>query len=176
MVRGGYGQTQGIVNERLGIVSEGQLARRLLLPFATRGQATLARKEFTLKTYATHYLLAALAASTALAGPASAEIFWSDTYLSVRHLWQDKQPGYAGNVAETAGNIAYANGWTYGSNFASLDLENFGHQDPANSAFGKGKSDSFEFYGVFRTVLSGNKISGTKNFAFGPFSDVGLEF
>jgi hypothetical protein len=121
-------------------------------------------------------LVAACAVSVAFAAPASAEIFFQDTYVSIRNLWQDKQPGYAGNVDETALNIAYANAWTYGSNFVSLDIENFTHQDPANSAFGgKATSDSLELYAVFRTVLSGNKITGTSNFSFGPIKDVGLE-
>jgi hypothetical protein len=123
-------------------------------------------------------LVAAVVATSAFAGPASAEIFWSDTYVSVRNLWQDKQPGYAGAVNEIAGNVSYANAWTYGSNFASFDLENFGHQDPANIVGYPGQkatSDSFEFYGLYRTVLSGNKISGTNNFSFGPIKDIGFE-
>ena len=127
-------------------------------------------------------LLAAMAATLACASPASAEIFFQDTYVSIRNLWQDKQPGYAGNVDETALNIAYANAWTYGSNFVSMDIENFTHQDSANSVNfpfyatpAKATSDSLELYAVFRTVLSGNKITGTNNFSFGPFKDIGLE-
>ncbi len=102
-------------------------------------------------------------------------IEFQDTYLSLRYLPEDKQPGYQKNANEVAGNIAYANGWTYGSNFVSLDFEDFGHQDLANSVVGKANSNSFELYAVFRTVLSGNKISGTKLFSFGPIRDVGLE-
>jgi hypothetical protein len=111
------------------------------------------------------------------AAPASAEIFFSDTYLSVRNLWQDKQPGYAGNVNEIAGNISYANAWTYGSNFASLDIEDFSKQDSANTVRGAkaAVSDSMELYAVFRTVLSGNAISNSKKFSFGPIKDIGLE-
>lgn len=121
---------------------------------------------------------AAVAITSVIARPAAAEIYFSDTYLSIRNLWQDKQPGYAGNVDELAGNISYANGWTYGSNFVSLDIEQFGHQDPANIIGYKGQhanANSLELYSVFRTVFSGNKISGTKNFAFGPIADIGFE-
>jgi nucleoside-specific outer membrane channel protein Tsx len=121
-------------------------------------------------------LAAALIAAGSAATPARAEIFFSDTYLSYRHLFQDKQPGYAGNVQEDALNISYANGWTYGSNFASLDLENFSDQDPANSVTGHGVSDSFEFYGLVRSTVSGNKVTGSKTFSFGPIADIGLEF
>jgi hypothetical protein len=128
-------------------------------------------------------LLPALAvasmASLAAAAPASAEIFFQDTYLSVRNLWQDRQPGTTGNVNETAGNISYANAWTYGSNFVSLDFEDFSKNDGANqTGFAPGArvtSDSMEFYGVFRTALSLNAITHTKNFSFGPISDVSLE-
>jgi nucleoside-specific outer membrane channel protein Tsx len=102
-------------------------------------------------------------------------IDWQDTYVSYRHLWQNKDPGYRGNMNEDAVNISYANGWTYGSNFVNLDIEQFGHQDPANTVTGNATDDSMELYAVFRTVLSGNKISGTKAFAFGPFDDVGFE-
>jgi len=127
-------------------------------------------------------LLPALAVASvvtmAAAAPASAEIFFQDTYVSVRNLWQDKQPGYPGAVDEKALNISYANAYTLGSNFVSLDLENFGHQDPANIVGFKGQkatSDSMEFYGVFRTTLSGNALTNSKKFAIGPFSDIGFE-
>ena len=121
------------------------------------------------------------AAAVALAGVASAPgralawgIEFQDTYLSVRGLWQDKQPGYSENTQEIAGNISYANGWTYGSNFVSLDLEDFSKPDYANSVTGNATSDSFELYAVFRSVLSGNKISHSNAFSFGPIRDIGL--
>lgn len=103
-------------------------------------------------------------------------IEFQDTYLSIRYLPEDKQPGYAKDINEVAGNISYANGWTYGSNFVSLDLENFSSKgDPANAVVGKANSDSFELYSVFRTTLSGNKIFGGNMFSFGPIRDIGLE-
>ena len=95
-------------------------------------------------------------------------IEFQDTYLSLRYLPEDKQPGYEKNANEVAGNISYANGWTYGSNFVSLDFEDFGHQDLANAVVGKQNSNSFELYSVFRTTLSGNKIFGGNQFSFGP--------
>jgi len=104
-------------------------------------------------------------------------IDWQDTYLSYRQLWQDTQPGTSGVLQEHAGNISYANGWTYGSNFVSLDFEDFGNKDPANCVFSckKASNNSFELYSVFRTVLSGNKIFNTNIFSFGPVRDVGWE-
>ncbi len=124
--------------------------------------------------------LATVATASALAvSTASAQtIQFSDTYLSIRGLLQDRQPGDPGLTKEVAGNISYANGWTYGSNFASIDFENFSHQDPSNNAFNflgtPMKGDSFEVYSLFRTVASGNKIFGG-GFTFGPIRDIGLE-
>ena len=122
----------------------------------------------------------AAAASLALMALAPGEarawgIDFQDTYLSIRYLPQDKQPGYGKNVNEVAGNISYANGWTYGSNFASIDFEDFSARgDPANSVTGHADSNSAEVYAVFRSVLSGNKVTGSNMFSFGPVRDVGL--
>ena len=114
--------------------------------------------------------------SVATVPPAAAPaIQWSDTYVSFRGLWQDRQPGSVGDVEELAGNIAYVNGWSYGSNFVSLDFESYSRRDGANAVSGNVTTGSAEFYGVFRTVFSGNKISGTQDFALGPIADVGLE-
>ena len=102
-------------------------------------------------------------------------IDFQDTYLSIRYLPQDKQPGYAKNVNEVAGNVSYANAWTYGSNFASIDFEDFSYRgDPANSVTGRADSNSAEVYAVFRSVVSGNKVTGSDMFRFGPIRDVGL--
>jgi hypothetical protein len=121
----------------------------------------------------------ALAAGTPHAAPAQT-IQWSDTFLSVRVVPQNDQPGASGPTPEVAGNIAYANGWTYGSNFVSLDFESFTNNDAANQTYivphAVASANSFETYSVFRTVLSGNKIFNTKAFSFGPVADVGLEF
>jgi hypothetical protein len=123
----------------------------------------------------------ALSATGLATGPARADgmIQWSDTYLSVRYVPENRQPGASGTTDEVAGNIAYANGWTYGSNFVSLDFESFTQNDGANQTFfapgARAVANSFETYSVFRTVLSGNKIFNTKAFSFGPIADIGLE-
>ena len=125
-------------------------------------------------------LTAAAAVTLAMAGPASAEIFFQDTYLSFRDVFNDKQPGYEKSTTEDAINLQYVNAWTYGSNFVSIDFEQFNQGDLANKvgSYGTEKgqtSASAEVYAVFRTTLSGNAITGTKAFAFGPFSDIGFE-
>lgn len=128
-----------------------------------------------------HLAMAAAIAAPLAAAPQAAHawgIDYSDTYLSVRYVPEQKSPGYEKDVPMVAGNISYANGWTYGSNFVSLDFENFSkHGNPSNAINPANRdSDSFEFYGVFRTVASGNKIIGGDTFRFGPIRDIGLEF
>jgi hypothetical protein len=110
----------------------------------------------------------------------ASDFLWTDTYLSYRYLWQDVQPGTYRDVQENAVNLSHADGWKYGQNFFSLDVEQFTHQDPTNIAgtFGQPgpqSTGSGEFYGLFRSTFSGNKIFDTKSFAFGPVGDVGLE-
>lgn len=125
-------------------------------------------------------LLAISAGMAALPAHAS-DFLWTDTYLSYRYLWQDKQPGTYKDVHENAVNLSHADEWDYGANFFSLDVEQFTRQDAANVAGsyttgGSTKSTgSAEFYGLFRSSLSGNKVFATKAFAFGPIKDVSME-
>ncbi len=125
-------------------------------------------------------LLAICAGMAALPAQAS-DFLWSDTYLNYRYLWQDKQPGTDKDVHENAVNLSHADAWTYGSNFFSLDVEQFTRQDATNVAGnfdmnGASKSTgSGEFYGLFRSTFSGDKIFATKAFSFGPIADIGLE-
>ncbi|HQT66157.1 MAG: hypothetical protein B7Z78_01080 [Rhodospirillales bacterium 20-60-12] len=126
------------------------------------------------------YALAALAGCAIMftcAQARASSIQYQDIYISYRTLWQDQQPGTNNGhpTTENALNFSYANGWTYGSNFASFDLEQFGKGDPSNNALGANSdTGSAEFYGLVRSTLSGNKITGTKDFAFGPIADIGL--
>jgi hypothetical protein len=125
--------------------------------------------------------LLALCAGMAVAPVQASDFLWSDTYLNYRYLWQDKQPGTPKDVHESAVNLSHADAWAYGSNFFSLDVEQFTRQDATNVAGnfnsnGAGKSTgSGEFYGLFRSTFSGNKIFATKAFGFGPIKDTGLE-
>lgn len=124
--------------------------------------------------------LLALCAGMAAAPVQASDFQWSDTYLNYRYLWQDQQPHQGGghnDTQEHALNVSHSDGWTYGQNFVSLEIEEFSHQDPNNAAGGTGKNStgSGEFYGLFRSTFSGNKIFDTKAFAFGPVKDVGLE-
>jgi hypothetical protein len=122
--------------------------------------------------------LLALAAGMAVAPAQASDFLWSDTYLNYRFLWQDKQPGSPKDTKENAVNLTHADEWAYGSNVVSLDIEQFSHQDPSNAASGTtstGSTGSGEFYGLFRSTFSGNKIFTTQAFSFGPIKDIGLD-
>jgi len=104
-------------------------------------------------------------------------LYYQDFYLSYRYVPNNTQPGDddGHSIPANEVNLSYDNGWTYGSNFFSLDFEQFSKGDPSVSIYGNEDLGSSEFYGVFRTTLSGDKIFGAKKFAFGPIADVGLQ-
>jgi len=103
-------------------------------------------------------------------------IEFQDFYLSYRYVPNNTQPGDDDGHAIPANevNLSYVNGWTYGANFFSLDFEQFSKGDPSISISNQPDLGSSEFYGVFRTTFSGDKIFGGNKFAFGPVADVGL--
>jgi hypothetical protein len=68
-------------------------------------------------------------------------------------------------------SVTHADGFQYGTNFFNIDILESGDQDPANNS----SQGATEVYGVYRNVLSGNKISGTSNFSWGPIADIGWE-
>lgn len=114
------------------------------------------------------------------AGRAQAGTFpsieYQNFYLSYRYVPNNVQPGDDDGHSIPANeiNLSYANAWTYGSNFFSLDFEQFSKGDPSQSIAAEPDLGSSEFYGVFRTTFSGNKIFGGNKFAFGPVADTGL--
>jgi nucleoside-specific outer membrane channel protein Tsx len=103
-------------------------------------------------------------------------IEYQNFYLSYRYVPDNVQPGDDNGHAIPANevNLSYVNGWTYGANFISLDFEQFSGGDPSVSISNTPNLGSAEFYGVFRTTFSGNKIFGGDKFAFGPVADMGL--
>lgn len=112
----------------------------------------------------------------ALNAAKAADFEWSNTYVSLDQLYHGSNPGDTGFDNRTELNIDHSDGWTYGSNFVAIDLKKHTNDDETNNALGSSSGvGSGEFYGLFRTVLSGDKISGNNSFSFGPIKDVGLE-
>ena len=107
---------------------------------------------------------AAIVSSSLLMPSAEAADFeWSDTYVSLDYVYHGRNPGSAGYDNRAELNIAHADGWTYGSNFVGVTLKQHSKADQTNNALGgQSGQGAGEFYGIFRTVLSGNKIFGTQ--------------
>jgi len=68
-------------------------------------------------------------------------------------------------------SITHADGFALGTNFINVDILKSGSNDPANNS----NEGATELYAVLRNVMSGNKISGTTNFSWGPIADIGWE-
>ena len=122
-------------------------------------------------------VLLALALVAGIASPQAEALEWSSNYLALDHLWGGMNPGSPRLDDRTELNFAHADGWKYGSNFVDLILKQHTQSDPTNNAVGNfSHQGAGEFYGIFRDVLSGNKLTGTSHFSFGPVKDIGLEW
>lgn len=114
-----------------------------------------------------------LAAALAVAaGHAQAQNF-SDTSMGLREGFFVANPGGgkgSRNVVKSIVNLGHFDVWDYGSNFFSGDILFSNANEPAANSSG----GSTEFYGVWRSQLSPDKIVGI-NTAFGPFSAVNFE-
>jgi len=119
--------------------------------------------------------LLALAALLAAAPAFAAE--WQDNAIGYRWGSAFKEPGVvdsngtAKDVAKSILSFTHVDGWKYGGNFLSFDYLTSTSADPAVG----GNSGAAEFYLVYRTDLSLNKVTGGKTFSFGPVRDVSIE-
>ncbi len=94
---------------------------------------------------------------------------WGPTYA---------EPGVANktqprgrDIEKLVVSITHADGFSLGTNFINVDILKSGDQDPANNS----NEGATELYAVLRNVMSGNKITGTTNFSWGPIADIGWE-
>jgi nucleoside-specific outer membrane channel protein Tsx len=120
---------------------------------------------------------AVLMAAATISAPAHA-FEWVDDEVTVSFGPTYAEPGVASGTHPRGSEIAkevvtftHADGFAYGTNFVNVDILKSSGADPANNS----TAGAIELYGIYRNVLSGNKISGTNNFAFGPVQDVGWE-
>lgn len=94
---------------------------------------------------------------------------WNDNYLGYRYGSAFSEPTLTPAISKHIFSYTHASGYTYGSNFLSVDVLRSDLNDPAaNSSRG-----ATEFYGVYRHKLSLSAISG-RSFAIGALRDVGL--
>jgi nucleoside-specific outer membrane channel protein Tsx len=95
--------------------------------------------------------------------------WWGPSFREPGVQWPNGQPR---DIPKNILSFTHANGYQWGGNFLNIDLLKSAHSDPAVG----GDTGAIEAYVTARSTLSFNKISGTKNFSFGPIRDVMLEF
>jgi hypothetical protein len=116
-------------------------------------------------------LLLAIFGLTLPPGAAQAQIFQSNS-IEYRYGTAFKEPGTANgdDIEKNILNFTHVDGYKYGSNFFSVDLLMSAGNDPANN----GSQGAQEVYMVYRHDLSFNKVSNSKDFAWGPIADMGF--
>lgn len=121
-------------------------------------------------------IAAAAALVIAIAGPALAYDF-SDTEISASYGAGYKEPGNGSNITQDNLYLTHVDGYSLGTNFVSIDYQKWGHNNPAQcaGACASTESGSAELYSVWRTAFSGNKVTKSSMFAWGPIKDVSFE-
>lgn len=102
-----------------------------------------------------------------------------DTQVSYRFAPTAAEPGIPSSksrppvdIQKNIFAITHANSWAYGSNFINVDVLKSGIEDPVKG----GGDGATEVYALYRGILSGNALTATKAFSFGPIRDLRLGF
>jgi hypothetical protein len=95
---------------------------------------------------------------------------WSDTFLGYRHGTKFREPFNVHDIKKDILSVTHASGYTYGSNFFTVDMIKSDANDPVNG----GGGGAHEAYAVYRTTLSGSKVLGWDFKNAGFIRDVGL--
>ena len=111
----------------------------------------------------------------AAAPPQSMFFLFADTSLSYHYEWNAREPGIRGAIQKNVVSLTHDDAWASGTNFVNIDFLKSNSKDPSN---GVGTTDgALEVYGFFRSTLSGNALTGTKNFAIGGIiKDIAIEY
>jgi hypothetical protein len=104
--------------------------------------------------------------------PAPAFFLFADTQISYRFEAFAREPGISPAIQKNVITITHFDVWKYGTNFANIDFLKSNSRDPAAG----GGQGAFEVYGLYRGTLSGNALTGSKNFSFGFVKDVSLSY
>lgn len=108
-------------------------------------------------------------------GPAAAVapapmFFVNDNTISYSYQFNATDPGVRGKFGKNVFTFTHFDVWAMGTNFFTVDLLKSPIQDPASG----GGSGATEIYGLFRSTLGLNQLTGTKNFSMGPLNNVSL--
>ena len=109
-------------------------------------------------------------------GPAAAVapapmFFVNDNTISYSYQFNATDPGVRGKFGKNVFSFTHFDVWAMGTNFFTIDLLKSPLQDPASG----GNAGATEIYGLFRSTLGLNQLTGTKNFSMGPLNNVSLE-
>jgi hypothetical protein len=108
----------------------------------------------------------------------------NDTQLSYWHEFSSAEPSVGKPVQKETGTIVHFDVWKYGTNFVNIDFIKSNNHDPAAPWGGPGfpipaagiGDGAFEVYGLFRSTLSFNALTGSRSFTFGPVKDISLYY
>jgi hypothetical protein len=96
----------------------------------------------------------------------------NDTSFSYYHAFTATDPG-VNKTQKDVLEISHFDVWKYGTNFFDLQGLQSDNKDPARPCVtGQGCMGAVEVYGLFRSTLGFNEMSGTKMFSVGPLKDV----
>jgi nucleoside-specific outer membrane channel protein Tsx len=109
---------------------------------------------------------------------------FADTQLSYWHEFSGAEPAVGKPIQKDIVTITHFDVWKYGTNFVNIDFLKSDDHDPAAPWGGPGfpipaggiGDGAFEVYGLFRSTLSFNALSGSKAFSIGPVKDVSLYY
>jgi len=114
----------------------------------------------------------------AVGSPSAGAFEWVENEIGLSFGPTYSEPGVASSthphgseIAKEVVSVTHADGFAYGTNFINVDILKSSGADPANNS----TAGAIELYSVFRNVLSGNKLSGTDKFSWGPIADIGWE-
>jgi hypothetical protein len=100
----------------------------------------------------------------------------NDTAFSYYHAFTATDPGVHTTQKDVL-EITHFDVWKFGTNFFDIQGIQSDNKDPTTPCFtGQGCLGAVEVYGLFRSTLGFNEISGTKTFSAGPLTDISFEF
>ena len=120
-------------------------------------------------------------ATPAAAGPFG--FLYEDTQIYFAYKPFGKEPGVSDAlhpggtpIQKYIFGLTHFDVWNYGTNFFNIEFLQSDSKDPPAGAIANAGTGATEIYGVYRGTLSGNSLTGTKAFSFGPIKDISLGF
>jgi hypothetical protein len=104
----------------------------------------------------------------------------NDNYMTYSYLPDGADPGVQGKTEKQFYSFSHFDVWTYGTNFANIQLIKSDHSDQAAPCGNyhaplNGCAGAAEFVGQIRSTFDWNQIFDTRAFAIGPLHGVSFE-